>query len=67
MNRGASSRGAVCDNRSSRISNIFYVFLSVKSINRIYREQTYKGIRGGRKREMEHQNKRKPIELHPGS
>lgn len=46
MNRGASSRGAVCDNRSSRISNIFYVFLSVKSINRIYREQTYKGIRG---------------------
>ncbi len=48
MNRGASSRGAVCDNRSSRISNIFYVFLSVKSINRIYREQTYKGIRGGK-------------------
>ena len=50
MDRGASSRRTICDDRTSGISSVFSVYIGAKSSGGIHREQINKGIRGGGKK-----------------
>ena len=47
MDRGAGSRGAVCNNRAISIGILLYVLLSDKSTSRLHREKNNIRIGGG--------------------